>query len=597
MVNGIDFNRNNLDKSSSPYLLQHVTNPVWWQEWNEEVIDYGKKSGKSFLVSIGYSTCHWCHVMAEDTFSDKDTACFLNENFVCIKVDREQRPDIDQVMMNFIQRQTGSGGWPLNVFLNSSLNPVYALTYAPSQQTSSMYSFLDIAGKVLEFIRTNPDKIPEFSPEYSGAQAVSENRIIRMLSDYYDAANGGFGHSQKFPPHSTLLFLIYQLSVQESPSINTIVTKTLDAIALKGLHDHLQGGIFRYCVDQEWTIPHFEKMLYDQALALWVYSAAYKVLGRGLYKNMALKILKCLDETFERDGLFITGHDADTGHREGLTYLWSYDQIEESLTKDEFNRFKEVYFITPQGNFEQRNHFIRRNEADIGYIEEKLLAVRKLRQQPDEDGKIMSGLNGLLATAMIQCARCLDMPSLEDKASVLVSKIKEKFWNNGQLGHSSYLDKIQFQAFLFDAASLLHATSLLCESDNRMYPFMDELATYLKTFLIDGKWLESRSSDFQAVFASWFDHPVPSSGSLAESALTRYSILKGEEYDQYEYHQPFESDFYNVNAMIRNGLFHIYTSKDKLEWSRLPVNSIQLRGIHEQDCYMGVCRPLYQDAL
>lgn len=596
MVDDIDFRKNNLDRSSSPYLLQHTSNPIWWQEWNDEVIAYGKKRGKSFLVSIGYATCHWCHVMAADAFSDQATASFMNEHFVCIKVDREQRPDIDQVMMNFIQRQSGSGGWPLNVFLTSSLKPVYALSYAPAKQTSSMFSFIDIAGKVLEFIRQDTEKIPEFTPEYSDSRVVSENYVIQTLSGYYDHENGGFGHSHKFPPHSTLLFLIYQLSVENSPSISTIVTKTLDAMALKGLHDHLQGGIFRYCVDQEWTIPHFEKMLYDQAMALWIYSIAYKVLDRELYKDTALRILKCLDETYETDGLYITGHDADTGHKEGLTYLWSYDQIEEALTEEEFNKFKEVYFISRSGNFEGKNHLIRINEADIQNIEEKLLAVRKLRQQPDEDGKIQSGLNALLATAFIQCARSLDIPSLEDKASALVGTIKDKFWNDNLLGHSLYIGKIQSQPFLFDAASLLHAVCLLCENDSSMYPFMDELAAYVKTFRNDGKWIESSSSDFQTVFASLFDHPVPSSVSLAETALTRYSILKGEDYKPSEYHQPFESDFFNVNAMIRNGFFHVYTSKEKLEWKQLPVNSIRSAGVHEQDCYMGVCRPLFQDA-
>lgn len=586
------FSRNNLGRSTSPYLRQHSENPVWWQEWSSEVIKHAVASGKPLFVSVGYSTCHWCHVMAAEAFTDSETAEFLNRNFISIKVDREQRPDIDQLLMDFINRQTGRGGWPLNVFLTPSLRPVYALTYAPAIDTPSMHSFISIARKVHGFYLENSEKIPEFSGKAEVPGIVGENSLVRILSDYYDPENGGFGHSHKFPPHSTLLYLLYQLCTGESPSIATICRKTLDSMMNRGLHDHLQGGIFRYCVDTEWTIPHFEKMLYDQAMALWIYSLAFKVLGEDQYRNMAEKIVRCLDETFERCGFFITAHDADTEHNEGLTYLWSNEQLKEYLTEDEYLRFIDVYFITPQGNFEGMNHLVRKRSDFLPDIEEKLLGLRKSRKQPEQDLKLLCGLNALAAAALIHAGRYLDQPALEGKGMQLVKKIRNTFWNGRSLGHSSSDGILQQQPFLFDGAALLYAVGLLSQSDESWVEFMDELAAYVETFRQDGVWIESKAIDFMPVESSWFDHPVPSSVSMAETALVLYGTHKGLTLMPGEYRQPFQSDFYNLGIMMRNGLFHVFTSNDVLDWSGLPANSIQVRGEHEQDCYMGVCSPL-----
>ncbi|MGE5420755.1 MAG: thioredoxin domain-containing protein [Chloroflexota bacterium] len=588
----LSYRRNNLGISSSPYLLQHSQNPVWWQEWSGDVIKYALEINRPLFVSVGYATCHWCHVMASEAFSDEETADFLNENFINIKVDREQRPDIDQFLMDFITRQTGSGGWPLNVFLTPSLRPVYALTYAPAKKTSSFESFLSVAKKIIAFYGENKDNIREFKALTTKPEAVGENSVVRVLSDYYDPENGGFGTNHKFPPHSTLLYLLYQLGIEESPSIRTICTKTLDAIMHRGLNDHLQGGIFRYCVDPEWTIPHFEKMLYDQAMALWVFSLAYRVTGNGAYKQMSEKILRCINESFFRNGLYISAHDADTEHLEGITYLWRYEQLEEALTPDELKQFTEVYAITPAGNFRGGNHLVRMNDKPLDAIEEKLLDLRRKRKQPSSDDKILSGLNALTAAAMIQAARHLDIPLMEGHASRLVNSIKNTFWRGSYLGHSMFNNIVQEQPFLFDAAALLFAVTLLYETDESWGIFMDDLERYVVSFRSNDRWIESKASDFPPVNASWFDHPVPSSVSLAEAALTRYNLLREKEVEQREYLQPFQSDFYNLDVMVRNGLFHVYTSADVLDWSKLPVNSIQTRGAHEQDCYMGVCRPL-----
>lgn len=592
-LNEIDLKRNNLASSSSPYLRQHVANPVWWQEWSNEVLDYASSGKIPLLVSVGYATCHWCHVMASEAFSDPETAGYLNEHYVCIKIDREQRPDIDQYMMDFINKQNGRGGWPLNVFMTPTRKPVYALTYAPVKSGRTSDSFLSIAEKVFEFIELHGDDLPPFEPGESVPVLAEEEMLITMLSQYYDSVNGGFGTGQKFPGHSTLLYLLYNLAATENPDVNAICAGSLDAMRLRGLNDHLQGGIFRYCVDSKWTIPHFEKMLYDQAMALWTYSLAYRVMKKDEYKIMAVKILKCLDESFLKDGVYITAHDADTHHDEGATYLWSYEQLLQALDPDEFSKFSVSYQVGIDGNFDGRNHLIRLNDIPLRDLEEKLLSIRKKRPQPSMDDKILSGQNAMLAISLIQAGRLLDMPELEAMAAALINKLIKIFWDGKTLGHSYWQGHLLSQGFLSDAAPMLAAVSMLYEADDSWEDHMTAMTLYVESFRNSGKWMESVSEDFLPVAASWFDHPVPSAVSMAEFALIRTKILKGEELPGIGYRQPFQSDFYNICAMINNGLFHVITSPQRLPWSRIPVNSIQVRGAVAQDCYMGSCTPLF----
>jgi hypothetical protein len=584
------FKRNNLENSSSPYLLQHTSNPVWWQEWSMEVIDFAESENKPLLVSVGYSTCHWCHVMASEAFSDSATADYLNNNFVCIKVDREQRPDIDQYMMDFINSQNGRGGWPLNVFLTPTMKPVFAMTYAPAVERDSMYSFLSVCEQVKAYYDKNGNSIAEFVPQENISPVSDETSLVQSLSQFYDSENGGFGSGQKFPSHSTLLFLLYQLSIEDSPSIKTICVRTLDAMCQRGLHDHLQGGIFRYCIDREWTIPHFEKMLYDQAMALWIYSLAYSVIKNEDYKLMAEGIIKCLDESFESDGFFIAAHDADTGHTEGKTYLWSYDELKEVLSVEEFAIFSESYIISRRGNFEGENHLIRKNNHPLRDIENKLLGLRRLREQPSPDKKIISGLNALTGIALVLAGRLLNRPDLELKASGLIDTIILKFWDGTNLGHSSFNSIVQKQYFLSDAAAVLTAITMLAESDSKWKSQMAEFVSYVESFRDNEAWIESNSDDFRQVHASWFDHPFPSSVSLAEMGLARAKILAGKDIQILEFRQSFQSDFYNITAMMSRGQFHIYTTKNHVPFSLLPANTIQVRGEIESVCYMGTCR-------
>ena len=587
-----DLKRNNLDKSLSPYLLQHVSNPVWWQEWSAEVIQNAVEEKKPLFVSVGYATCHWCHVMAAEAFSDMDTANFLNSHFICIKVDREQRPDIDQFLMQYLAAQSGNGGWPLNVFLTADLRPIYALTYAPVHASGAQHSFLSIAKIIHDYYEKSAGNIPPFIAGEEQPPVAREESLVKNLLSYYDSDYGGFGSGPKFPPHSTLLYLLFFSCVENDSAVQTVCRKTLDAMRLRGLNDHLQGGVFRYCVDRQWTIPHFEKMLYDQAMALWTYALAYKIMGNNEYKKMEESIVRCLDECFADNGLFISAHDADTEHVEGATYVWSHAELKDALTADEFKRFSDSYYINEQGNFEGRIHLIRKNDEPLADIEEKLLLQRKRRAQPARDNKILCGINALVAIALIQASHCLEEPQMEEKAVRTVRQLLDLFWDGKALGHSYYNGARQEQRFLFDAAALLTAISMLSEDDPSWNPLMNKMAAYVESFRDGEKWVESRAADFQPVFASWSDHPVPSSISLSEMGRTRFALLTGKEIQFKSYRAPHQTDFFNITAMMNNGLFHVVTSKNAVPWSELPANSLQMRGEPRTDCYRGTCRML-----
>ncbi|HBE42491.1 MAG TPA: hypothetical protein DDW27_15080 [Bacteroidales bacterium] len=591
-INNIYYKRNNLDRSSSPYLLQHSHNPIWWQEWTNDTLNFALKENKPLLVSIGYATCHWCHVMAAEAFSDTGTAEYINENYISIKVDREQRPDIDQYMMHFIQTQSGSGGWPLNVFLTPDAKPVVAITYAPATSVDGRLSFFEIAKRIKDYMESNRDSIYPFNAIEDEPPTEEENFIVGELESYHDDEYGGFGAGQKFPPHSILLFLLHFHSAKENPEIIKMITSTLDSIILGGLNDHLQGGIFRYCVDRGWTIPHFEKMLYDQALALWTFSLGYKVTGNNNYKTMAEKILRCLKECFEDNGLYVSAFNADTDNKEGSTYLWSRNELENLLGKDDFGKFCEIYHITGEGNFEGKNHLVRKNHDPLYEIEDKLLAIRKKRNQPSVDNKILCGINAQVAVAMIQAGRFLDKPELEKKADDIIKKLLGLFWDGSSLGHSFYNGLLQKRSFLSDAGAILTAITMLYENDEKWTGMMRIFSEYTAAFKEEGRWIESKSDDFRTVNASWTDQPVPSGISLAENGLTRYALLTGREVKAVPYRRPAQSDFYNINALMCNDLFHLYTTKKLLPWKDIPANSLQKRGEPETDCFNKVCRLL-----
>ncbi len=582
----VDFNRNNLDKSSSPYLQQHKDNPINWQEWSKEVLDYAKKNKKIILVSVGYSTCHWCHVMAAEAFSNKEIANYLNKYFVSIKVDREQRPDIDNYMMSFLVDTQGHGGWPLNVFLTSDKIPILAVTYVSVIPKYGMMSFIDL----LHFVKNELDKnrAPNFMyiPKSRYKESVEENDLIKLMQDNFDSDYGGFGFGMKFPPHNTLLFLISYYEKTKNKTAKEIIETTLVKIATGGLHDHLQGGFYRYCTDRQWEIPHFEKMLYDQAMLLWVYSAAYKVFKNENYKIIAEKIIKCLQETFEEDGLFYSAHDADTEHEEGMTYTWTEKELKEHLGKD-FNEFSETYALIE--NFEGKIHLVKKKNTLLPELEAKLLRIRKNRRQPFVDRKIVASWNALTGIGLLMAYRYLGNEAAKLKSRKLFQRLLEKHYVGGRLFHSSLGASVQKKEFIEDYASLLLFATFLYQEDFNGREIIEELHGGLMKFNKNG-WIESSADDFQEIKAQTSDHPTPSSNSLAEFSRFMAELILGKaEYTQIEYDSPLEHDFFNLLVFIKNGNWHELHIPKKIEWDELPLNSIKLFSEKIQDCYNQKC--------
>lgn len=574
-------NRNNLGKSSSPYLQQHKSNPIWWQEWSQEVLDYAKKENKLLFVSIGYATCHWCHVMAQEAFSDQEIARYLNKHFVSIKVDREQRPDIDQYCMQYLMQTQGQGGWPLNVFMTADKQPVYALTYASVEPKYGMPGFLTLLKAVKEGFTDKHTH--DFVPAKEERASIPENNLLITIRQHFDKEFGGFGVGMKFPPHCALLYLLHTQDTKD------IVTKTLDSMAMSGLHDHLQGGFYRYSVDRAWTIPHFEKMLYDQALLLWVYSAAYHLYKKEEYKTVAEKILQNLEETFENDGLYYSAHDADTNHEEGLTYLWDTKELQNSLTNGEYDTLSKIYHL--KENFEAMIHLTKQELIFLPDIENKLLAIRKKRTQPFTDKKIVTSWNALIGIALMHAYRYIQNDSARTKAFTLFDKLMEKHYHNGKLIHSSLNNQVQEQEFLEDYATLLVFATYLHEENNQHKDLITTLTAKLLQFKKE-HWVESNNSDFKEVAAQIYDHPTPSSSSFAEYGLLRKNILFNEDYDEMGYGMPLSQDFHNMVASFSQGNLHVYHTPQKIQWEKLPLNSIQIKdGLH-QECFKGVCKKL-----
>ncbi len=569
----IDFKRNNLDMGASPYLQQHKENPINWQEWKSEVLQYARDEDKLIFLSIGYSTCHWCHAMAGEAFQDEEVSRYLNTHFVSIKVDREQRPDIDGYFMEFISEVEGHGGWPLNVFLRPDLSPIFALTYAPVRERYGRPGFIDtlkmVQGMEISYEYTEV----EVSDKEEGGPSLGE--IMEVLTSYFDKNYGGFGREEKFPPHSTLLFLLSYYDVRKEERFLPLIEKTLDSIALGGLQDHIQGGFFRYCVDRDWEIPHFEKMLYDQALLLWIFSAAYKVLKKQEYKLAADKVISCLEETFQRGSLFYTAQDADTLHREGDTYLWTQEELTQILSAREMEVLRTVYNIS-QENFHGKIHLTRKTFTLIPSIEKKLLRVRKNRVQPFVDKKILTSWNALTGIGLVMHWRATEDPSSLHKARNLLKELLDQHYRNGDLVHSSLDGKLQKGEFMGDYASLLLFVTYLHEESGGYENLMNRLLDKLLSF--KGKrWIESRNPDFKEVGALPYDNPVPSSISIAELAILRAGIFSGRSLNPLNLSVPINCDFHNMVSLFTQGFLKVIEMDSYLSWKELSLNEMQLK--------------------
>lgn len=422
---------NKLIHEKSPYLLQHAYNPVQWYPWGDEAFEKAKREDKPIFLSIGYSTCHWCHVMNEESFEDGEVAELLNKYFIPIKVDREERPDIDEVYMTFAQALTGSGGWPLNVFITPDGKPFYTGTYFPKKSSYRYTGLIEILNKMNDLWKKNRNELIEESDHilnaiensyltYSKGKVEKKelDEAIEELKNTFDRIYGGFGRRPKFPiPQNIFLLLDYGAKNNDSESVYTAKV-TLDSMYKGGIFDHIGFGFCRYSVDEKWLVPHFEKMLYDNALLAMAYSKTYETTKEQLYREIAEKIYEFVFRDMTSDeGGFYSALDADSEGVEGKFYVWDYDEIIDILGEEDGELISSFYDITKLGNFEGKSipnligkdlYFIdkgtfKRAES----IRKKLFDYREKRVHPHRDEKILTSWNGLMIASLAYSGRVL----------------------------------------------------------------------------------------------------------------------------------------------------------------------------------------------
>jgi len=436
---------NRLIDQKSPYLLAHARQPVAWFPWGEEAFASAAAEQKPIFLSIGYATCHWCHVMAEESFMDQEVAALLNDHFIAVKVDREERPDIDQVYMTVCQMMTGTGGWPLTIIMTPDRRPFFAATYIPKQSRFGGAGMLDLLPKIAQVWREKPgdlidvaSRVVEGLHQSARAGAGNEPTVdlldagYRGLAAAFDPVWGGFGDAPKFPAPHNLLFLLRYWRRTGEPAARSMVEQTLQAIRRGGIYDHLAGGFHRYATDGGWRVPHFEKMLYDQAMLVMVYTEAFLATGNREYRETAEATIRyVLRDLVTREGGFAAAQDADSEGEEGRYYLWSLAEVRSLLTQDEAVAFAAAYHLQEGGNFTDpvhpgatgRNVLYRSPDASLqdpdpllASAGAKLAAARRARVPPLVDDKVLTGWNGLMIAALARAGRAFGVAAYTDAA-------------------------------------------------------------------------------------------------------------------------------------------------------------------------------------
>lgn len=550
---------NRLKGEKSPYLVQHARNPVDWYPWSAEALDRAKKEGRPLLISIGYSSCHWCHVMERESFEDAATADLMNELFINIKIDREEYPDLDSLYMKAVQAMTGQAGWPLTVFATPEGVPFYGGSYFPPSDSGQMPSFKSVLTSVSRAFMENKDQVREMTSgierTLKAAQAAVNVEPGAELSDnafetarfFFDPINGGFGGGMKFPHAIFLSFLLrFYIKTKRADAL-TMVRGTLESMAGGGIYDHLGGGFHRYSVDLAWEVPHFEKMLYDNALLARLYAEAYEMTGEALFKDVA-------EETFaymmgrlrSPEGGFYSSEDADVDGVEGDFYLWDYKELE-SVLGTSAGRFAAFYSMTPEGNYEGLNvariASTERSDGDgaptvpddIKTLRKRLFEARQKRVHPDIDTKIIAGWNGLAISAMATAARTLGRKDLAQEAAKTASFILGSLKDDSGRLLRYYLDeRSHVKATLEDYALLADALFCLHEATGEAR-WLSEAFTLVEEMIRlfhdpeDGLFYDT-AIDQEAHFLrerDMHDNDVPSGNSVAASVLVKASVASG----------------------------------------------------------------------
>jgi uncharacterized protein YyaL (SSP411 family) len=558
---------NRLINETSPYLLQHAHNPVDWFPWGEEALEKARAENKPILLSIGYSACHWCHVMERESFENEDIARLMNENFINIKVDREERPDLDQIYMNAVQLMTRQGGWPMTVFLTPEGVPFYGGTYFPPEDRYNMPGFPRILLGIAEAYRTRPDEVTETAVSMLGELrrmdiAGSSGEVIttelldtafRGLARSYDAKYGGFGSAPKFPAPMNLEFLLRTFYRTGNREAFTMAEHTARRMAEGGMYDQLGGGFHRYSTDARWLVPHFEKMLYDNALLSRLYLHLYQLTKDDFFRRVTEETLDYVlrEMTNERGGFYST-QDADSEGHEGKFFVWTPDEVKEVLGEEDAALFCSFYDITPGGNFEGKSilnindpleEVAKDENVTAEHLREvlkrgraKLFEVRERRIKPGRDEKVLTAWNGLMLASFAEAGAVLERSDYAEAARsnarfVLENLRREglllRTYKDGQAKLNGYLEDYSF--FAFGLLMLYEATGeieWLEESqaivERMIEEFWDEEAG---GFFYTGRSHEElivRSKDY-------FDNATPSGNSVAADVLLRLGILTSRE--------------------------------------------------------------------
>ncbi|MGV8078966.1 MAG: thioredoxin domain-containing protein [Syntrophales bacterium] len=554
---------NRLAGEKSPYLLQHASNPVDWYPWGEEAFTRARREDRPVFLSIGYSTCHWCHVMAHESFENEEAAAMLNNAFVCIKVDREERPDLDHLYMTACQMLTGSGGWPLTVVLTPDRRPFYAATYIPRETRLGRTGLMDLVPRIVHLWQTRRQDVLQSAGRVlqalqdSGKDAPEEDlpkdildRAYGELRDRFDPESGGFGERPKFPiPHQILFLLRYARSTRTGPALE-MAERTLKAMRAGGIWDHLGFGFHRYSTDDQWHLPHFEKMLYDQALQALAYTEAFQAAGNPLYRSVAGDILTyVLRDMADPGGGFYSAEDADSEGEEGAFYVWKAQEIRRILGKQASRPFEEAYQVREEGNYldEATGQGTGKNilhwrgdlpaslPPELEQARQALFAARDGRPRPQRDDKVLTDWNGLMLAALAKAAaafgdvrcgeayrRCLAFLSgtMRQNGTLLHR------WRDGEAAIEAHLDDYAFlvwgliegyQAFL-DPSLLAAAVRLQEEQDRRFWD--DRLGGYFFS--------SAGSRDLLVRKKQIYDGAIPSGNSVSVMNLAFLSRLTGQ---------------------------------------------------------------------
>ena len=559
---------NRLIHESSPYLLQHAHNPVDWHPWDEGALRRAREEDKPILLSIGYSSCHWCHVMEKESFENEAVAKIMNERFINIKVDREERPDLDELYMNAVQVISGSGGWPMTVFLTPDLIPFHAGTYFPPEDRGGLPGFSKMLLVVSDYYRSHRGEVEKMVAQVKNAidqivsiepsrEALNESVLTRAfdgLKSEFDSIHGGFGKAPKFPSSMVLSFLLRYWKKFDSKEALMMAESTLQQMAGGGICDHLGGGFHRYSVDERWLIPHFEKMLYDNGLLARTYFEAYQATRKETYLRVGEDVLNyVLREMTSPEGAFYSTEDADSEGREGKFYVWSRDEIVASLGKEKAAPFCEYYGVTSPGNFEgewsvlhiasslekvSASHGIPLKDLEK-LLEEgrkRLFAGRKKRVRPERDEKILTSWNALMISGLIDGFKASGKKRYLNQALKAAHFILQEMGKDGPLMRVFSRGKSQVKGYSEDYALLIQALIDLYEVTFEM-DWLRE-ADRLNERMIQQFWDVDKKGFFfvgkeneplMARSKNPYDHTIPSSNSAAVFNLIRLSYLTGKD--------------------------------------------------------------------